>query len=622
MTAGRITVRWANESHRFLAGIEVSLSAGGNAIPPVSSGGKSGKPRLGFYQFDVDPLSDTALELKVRLPAPAPKKGRPKFEKPLVEFTQKLHIEGDATPIPESPSTGWHPRVRPTTAAGAGKSGVVGLELDLSFLDVTAYFLATRPEQFTTYFFRSLDDHTEEVEGQRAFVTDDFGGCALRLLQHTAGEPGVFSVLVSPGFDGTERKVDGILFQKPSEKKGYADVDDVSLYSLARYVASFTDGTAWDKGGAIRYFGKVEDDGWFGYFHPTVFKEPPRKIADLPDEYVDRGFAGYPRCRFAQQIGRSGKKAVFVMPIANESNFGVTGGANLRTRFASVLACLQAEGLVGDASRAEVTLRKLAVGGFSAGGEVAFSAFQANREDIDELWMFDPKGLEANFSGVATWCKGERRARFIGGMSFKFMHAHRDELNDPAPAEVTHTIPESPGPATVWPRHPTFFRRSEVYARAYAFVDATGPWVPVALKLDTIAEAEVTQKGAVITSPAVGTATQKTGVREVIMEAKEGVDENAIHLVAILPNQTPTAIEATPFSNSTEMAEHFIVTLKAPIQSARQFQELSQKFRSSTWTGLHQWVVIGGQSIGDAEDPEDWAGYLELCLRFSTFEDR
>lgn len=623
MTAGRVSVRWANESHRFLARIEVTLTAGGQPVPPVNGTGKSGKPRLGFYQFDVDPLGGTPLELTVRVPPPEAKKDRPTFELPLVDLTQKFHIEGDATPVPESPASGWHPRVKPLTAAGAGKAGLVGLQLDLSFLDVTAYFIATRADAFTWYFFRSLDDHTEAVDGKRFFRPDDFGGCKLRLLQHTAGEPGVFSVLVSPGFDGSERTVDGVLFQKPSESKGYADVDDVIPYSLARYTTSYTDGLAWDQGGPIYGFGKVEDDGWFGYFHPTVFAEPPRKIADLPDEYVDRGLGGFPRCRFAQQIGRSKKKAIFVMPIANGCNFGVTGGSNLRARWASILACLQGEGLVGDASRAEVTLRKLAIGGFSAGGETAFAAFQANQEDIDEVWMLDPKGLAANFSGVAAWCRGERRARFVGGMHLPFLHEHRAELKDDAPDEPTNTVPESPGPATVWPRHPTFFRRSEVYAHANAFVDTeTGPWEPAARKFDTIAEAEVTAKGALITTAPVGTATKKTGIREVVMEPGPKVDENAVHLVAILPNQSPTPIEALPFANNTEMVEHFLLTIKEPIQTARQFHELAERFRKSTWTGLHQWVVIGGQSIGDKEDPKEWSGYLELCLRFSTFADR
>lgn len=622
MTAGRISVRWANESHRFLAGIEVTLSAGGQVVPPVAGRGKSGKPRLGFYQFDVDPLAGTSFELSVRVPPPAAKKGKPTFDFPLVELTQKFHIEGEATPVPESPASGWHPRVRPITAAGAGKGGLVGLQLDLSFIDVTAYCLATRTKDFTDYFFRSFEDHTEESGGKRFFRADDFGGCALRLLQHTAGEPGVFSVLVSPGFDGSERTVDGALFQKPSEKKGYKDVDDVGLFSLVRYMTSYSDGTAWDYAGGTYCYGKVEDDGWFGYFHPTVFSEPPRKIAELPDEYVDRGSCGYPRCRFAQQVGRSGKKAIFVMPIANESNFGVTGGPNLRARWTSILACLQGEGLIGGASRAEVTLRKLAIGGFSAGGEVAFAAFQANREDIDEVWMLDPKGLAANWSGVVEWCKGERRARFVGGMHLPFLHARRAELKDDAPAAPTGTIPESPGTATVWPRHLGFFRRSEVYARAYALVGETGPWEPVARKFDTITQAEVSAKGAKITTAPVELATRKTGIREVIMEPGPKVDDDAVHLVAILPNESPTPIEALKFGNCTQMAERFLVTVTEPIQTAKEFRELCERFRKEMWIGLHQWVVIGGQSVGDQEDPDEWSGYLELCLRFSSFADR
>ena len=162
-----------------------------------------------------------------------------------------------------------------------------------------------------------------------------------------------------------------------------------------------------------------------------------------------------------------------------------------------------------------------------------------------------------------------------------------------------------------------------MYARAYAFADRVSDrWEPVARKLDTIAEAEVTAKGAQITSPAVGLASQKTGVREVIMEPRKGVDEEAIHLVAILPNQSPTKIQAIRFANNTELAERLLVLLQAPIQTADEFRNLSQTFRSTAWIGLHQWVVIGGQSVGDKEDPDDWAGYLELCLRFSTFADR
>ncbi len=622
MTAGRISVRWANETHRFLAGIEVTLTAGGSAVPPVQGSGKSGKPRLGLYKFDVDPLGGTSFELTVRVPAPGAREGRPKVEEPLVELTQRFHIEGDATPVPESPATGWHPRVRPMTGTGAGKAGLVGLELDLSFIDVTAYLLATRAEAVACCFFRSVDDHTEEVGGKRAFLPRDFGDCRVRLFQHTAGEPGVFAVLVSPGFDGSERGVDGVLFQKPSEGSGYADVDDVDLFSLSRYITSFGDGTVWDDCNLAEDYGKVEDDGWFGYYHPTVSDEPPRRIADLPSEKPDRGWSLVPRCRFAQQIGRSGKKVVFLMPIANGSNFGVTGGSHLRARWRSVLACLQGEGLVGDDTRAEVTLRKLAVGGFSAGGQVAFSAFQLNRDEIDEVWMFDPIGIEANFSLVAEWCTGDRRARFIAGSTFRFADAHRAELKDDPPAEPTNTIPERPGPATVWPRHSTFFRRSEVYARASAWAEKKGSWVPVARKLDTIAEAEVRAKGAVITTPAERRPSVRTGFREVSMEPDGDADEDALHVVAILPNQTPTSIRALPFANSTDVAERLMFVTDTPVQTSREFGELVELLERGTGSLLHQWVAFGGQSVGDTEDPERWSGYLELCLRFSTFEDR
>ncbi|MFO0552116.1 MAG: hypothetical protein U0271_27265 [Polyangiaceae bacterium] len=622
MTAGRITIQWANATHAFLESIAVTLSANGAALEPVKK--KSGKP--GFLQFDVDPIEGTAFRLDVSVPAPPPfkdpfaKVGSEPDSRPLLEFHQDFHVDGGSTAVPDSPSSGFHPRVTPLSGAASAKSGVLTLVLDLAFLDVTSRFLTTRRKHFGRVFFRDYAVHTKTVDGATRFLEEDFAGCQLRLLQFTGGAPGVFAVLVPPAVTPSDNSVGVVVFQKPTERSGYKTIDELSLFSTCRFVSSYGDGFTWDNDGHSSFGWSVEDDAWFGYFRPTVADRAyqPCKIDDLPQDKVDHGVVGYPRARLAKQLRQSGKKAVVVMPIVAASE-GAAASANLLTLLASVVTCLQGEAVLGDDSNAPVAIGELVLSGFSAGGQTVYNALRANAAKVDEVWLFDPMGYDANWTVVLEWLKKdpERRARYIAGDKRKFMLAHLADLGQSPPDKETFAIPESPLRATLWPVEKNFFRRSQVYARAFAFVDTeTGPWSPGLRLFDTIEESALTSKGPVTIAPS-GFMSKHLGIWEVSRAPGPEVKDNALYLVAILPNQTPTGIEEFVDVTPADVAEYLVQRVTAPVQTKKQFTDLSADYRRTAWMARHQWTIFGGQTVGDAEDVDDWTGYFELCLRFS-----
>lgn len=678
--AFEIRVRYPNPGHRFLGNIQIVLQKGGADLPRSGPRDRAtGNPRgEQVFRVDGDPYaSNYTLRVVVGPPpaySPPRRRGRPAptphptYTRNLLELEQRFGVEGGGRLTPVAGAfTGWHPRVRPGAARGARGAGgahapahgaLASLELDLHFLDVTDYFETTRPGAFREYFFlsrgpdgRVLDPQPETVQ---RFEPEKYHGCKLRLMQCTA-TPGVWGVLVPPAIPSAATGADMVVFFGPAGD-AYTSIDNVGLASLSRYLSSKADGTWWG------YAGRVEDTPW-RYFttindvelvastptpsNPSPLPTARPHIVRLADTRSPRvGWFPWPHCRFDAQLAASGKRAIFAFLVPHGGSFGVAAGAGLPRLTRSLSAALWGDGVVAPDQRASFTRNKLAIMGYSYGGGEAYGAFVANRNVVDEVWLFDPNHLGTMGSALASWIRDtskDRRLRLVAGYQAAAQLSMARSLGAATSARGEHRIPDQSGArASVWPMHLSFWSHAAARGRAFWIAEGSGAGTTaVPARLDSVSESELRAEHArrraalrsraplspadSIFRAAPGSLSGKTGVYLVRPENPETTD--SVRIVGLAQNGAILGPASFARHHPEEIAYFVYRALGVGLPAERRiaaalWRPLVAAIVGNRWDSTHQWPVSGGQTVGDGpgDDAGNMVGYFELCLRFSTFE--
>ena len=358
----RLGIDHASKGHRFVKAMTIEVTADKVKVPEVA-----GVSVAGARRFDV-PDTAKLVELVIRIASPTSK-----LATDLLLVRQSFTVSstsGAPTLVPAS--GGFQPRLSPAASSGAATKpgGVVRLELDVHFLDVTEYWLAVAPG------FRLTTTH----------------GTRIRLLELTSGSPVCWPVFVPPKVASTTTDAGVLMFLRPNHGgPAYTNTDDVNpamLHSAGRYLE--------DQGGST-----ATGLGPFGL----------GSSGDFPE--YGHG------CGFERQLVDAGKQVILVWPMNQAGNFGDAISARMPALLKSVVTALWSSQVIG-AGSSKVAVSRVGVGGYSLGGRAALDCFEHNRDQIDELFLFDPGSFTPSLAFAApfdAWLKAKpgRKLRMMGG---------------------------------------------------------------------------------------------------------------------------------------------------------------------------------------------------------------
>ena len=128
--------------------------------------------------------------------------------------------------------------------------------------------------------------------------------------------------------------------------------------------------------------------------------------------FIDQGgFDPYPNCAYERQLVQSGKRVLMAFPMPHNTSYGLAEGVSAPATLRKFVKTLWMEGEVGGRADDKAVLGRVALGGFSSGGNSALQAIKDFGNSIDELYLFDPglfKGLRA--AATVAWRKQRPQA--------------------------------------------------------------------------------------------------------------------------------------------------------------------------------------------------------------------
>ncbi len=590
----RLTIRCDNAEHVTLNEFQPRVLVGTQDLVPIDN-------TRGAWVFEIDnAVAKLCVVVEIAAPEPpfADDESYPgwlyRFEQHIVVSQNELvfhKAEGDW----EGPA---HPRCS-VLSFSAGDNILAEIALDLRFIDVTAYWdwmhsEVHRLRPFNAHFFVATEEDYMVPEPPPELDGSAIDGCQVRLLQYTGPEgPAVWAAVIPEAVRGLSgAAINSLLFFPPARGAPYYDIRGFNRGQLNRYLCR-------PPRPETPYFVDRFDDTWWNQNHP--------------------------RCRFASQLTNSGKPVVLVMPAASGSDFGAACGRGAKALIGSVLTALWSGEHIGTFVREGLEPGRLAVGGFSYGGQVAIDCWRRNQLDIDELYLFDPNPGKFNRykSAMASWSRG-KMVRLIGGWYLDSLRGARSGFG----IESTDWSSGSLADATLWPADESFFERSEVYRSMYAPFDCLTPASP---EVDTGLEGtHPPHLRSIDFEPSDGTAihprvSDETGV---YLDRDPAASEDGVYLRAQLPSGDWVGPHRARGASSAEAAHATAIWTRLVgnryiDESRRRFVDSSRDLRAICSYAKrlrngrrHQWVVCGGQSPDD--DPASMIGYLQLCLEASA----
>jgi pimeloyl-ACP methyl ester carboxylesterase len=199
-------------------------------------------------------------------------------------------------------------------------------------------------------------------------------GFKIVAMEHLQGTPRTWMVVIPDACAATDTVVQILLFFRPETFNPYRNTDDIE----------------------------------FGPFNMFV------KSPEAPPSYMrasPRAWVRYPAISFADQIVKSKKQLIlaFPMPRGNKAgtaaDFGTLPSPEGMQQLARLIRGLWQEGHVGKGSGQPPRVVRLAVSGFSLGGDVAQQFWANHRQSIHELYLFDPgAGLRGD---LGAWIQAD-----------------------------------------------------------------------------------------------------------------------------------------------------------------------------------------------------------------------
>ncbi len=638
---------WDN-THRFLRDVSVKVceiraeavaedttEPRGTVIEPT------GDSEPGQWEFSIlDDYVDVPLTLIATVPSPLPRDAgddESASEPALCVVEQLFRVTGEQPPIEffdrdgrshEGPS---HPRITmPDPCVRSRCSSIVELTIDLRFINVSNRYNNRRGTHWGQQGVQSCDVHFYQYTGKER--------------ETTTGLPAVWVVAIPPAVSEVRiENVGVVLFFAPIRAQHERDVDDMR-----------------NEGQLRRYLDQRYPDT------PYVVRRDGREVL-FP----------HPDCCYCGQIAdtdptgelaASNKRVILVLPQnstgedVNENDEldpgedldgddeidprqGPRFGDAVRSRHIDELVGSLVSALAGDCKISDtypdrVSCSRLAVAGFSFGGEQAIRCWDRNKRRIDELYLFDPnfdpdydlddlqeterleaerRALEAENDSdeeldlppipspgrgtfqwavrdLASW-KSDHKLRLVGGMHLRKMRTFADHyLEVSAPSHPTNLSTEQ-GDCTLWPYHDEFWQQSEIYRAVFAPYNAIS-------RTDEVDRTDTVSRRAHVYLEADNPTPNDKHVR--VVERPEGV---------------PDGVRQLSQMSEPEVAYRFIwqdiVNHNNP-ERALDFEQTCDEMRGNVQGIRHQWCAYGGQ--GTDNSLATFKGYLWWCLQLSGFD--
>jgi hypothetical protein len=477
---------------------------------------------------------------------------------------------------------------------GAGVGRRFEINVDLTFLDLTDYYQA-KTGRLKEYLDMTQTNPVIQSTGQRPPAEPAHYGVRLRILEFTGGHPACWAVLIPATVKPESDRIGAVLFFRPSFDD-YTNTDDLGIHR------------------AVRYFGDPTPED------TPFFSQPPRVIWNPLQS-----------CAFEKQVAHAKKCAVFVHPFPHRSDFG-----NVPARFPELLASLckilWADGTIGASVCSDLRLSRIAVSGFSFGGEPALASLNSRPEKIDELYLFDANKTGANIGAIEAWFrrKGKKLRMFGGGMQHIPMLAIANTLASP---DATVRPPIRTGWDSASSIYPIAVRCSAM--RAIQVLSSPTDPSPSALTIKSgMFSTGSDGRGGVKLEAHTPKGTKVNGV------VRDCIPEEAAALVLLLSNRQSAgtkltkekilpngkkvpagAIELPP--NPPGSPPVFILEkdqLKFPVTSAPELQFNVRLLATLTMNMRHQWAALGGDdSKLDTNRGVNFTGYLQQAIASSGF---
>lgn len=611
--------------HRDWENVTVSLRKGDRVVPGVFSR-MVFHGRFAQFTFMVEGAIGATFDLAVTVHAPF---GRDEANQPTQEriapfdlFELKQTFTLDRAGFLSTPH--HHPLFHVEPSVGTSRAAHFSFTILCDWLDVTSLYLHAHPERVKRDLFSDVAAHTEVVDGKPRFRKEAFGGCELRLLE--GGSGAIFAVLIPPCIRPELTGVSLIVFLKERDET-FTDLHDVSLLSAGRYLMSFGDGTRLRERSGPPLLPTVEPDPYRG-FHRPCGKDPfaPGPMSALTVENFCQCIQYTPHLRIGEQLAASKREAIFVMRIpcgathVRESDHMAADG---RGEASALLDRLRVFGAIGRSTGPRVRLDKLIIAGHGSGATLALHAFDENRDDYDEAWLFDPDHIEKAGKRLDRPANGAK-IRLVGGDSHPWLMSKMKQLGDDPPAADVHTIPTRVGDVTVWPRTPAFWARSKAYMSAYASYDyhegqGVVRWERPVDRLSFAEHARLLAAGPL--APDKRFDTRASALSGIVEIAEPNFEKTAtVTLAGLLQNGAWT--RATSFTGQCleELTSQMLAGLRdARASSEQQFFAVAGRIADAATIRRREWSILGWQALSDGaeEKPSDYKSYFELCLRFS-----
>jgi hypothetical protein len=584
----RLAVNHSNTKHRFVSTIEVTLTLAGQAQPEAKTS------KLGHRLWDITSPVGTTFELRMFIPAPVGSG----LGKPLLNLLQLLQVstlpKGGTSITPKSPKSDPCPdRFNPLLSGqlvGAGAGRRFEINVDLTFLDLTDYYQA-KTGRLTEYLKMPQTNPAVQPTQPKPPAEPAHYGVRLRILEFTGGHPACWAVLIPPRVKPESDRIGAVLFFRPA-LAGYTNTDDLGIHEMVRY---FGDPTP-------------EDTPFFSQPQPVVWNP-------------------LPQCAFEKQVAHANKCAIFVHPFPHRTDYG-----NVPSRFPELLASLckilWADGTIGASVCSDLRLSRIAVSGFSFGGEPALASLNSRPEKIDELDLFDSNKTGANIGAIEGWFrrKGKKLRMFGGGMQHAPMLAIAKTLASP---DATVRPPIRAGWDSSSFIYPIAVRCAAI--RAIQVLSSPTDPSPSALTIKSGMFSNGSDgHGGIKLEAHTPKGTRVNGV------VNDCIAEEAAALVLILTNRQSFGTKLTKdkiLPNGKKMPAGtielptkpptFILEkdqLKVPVRSAAELQFNVRLLATLTMNMRHQWAALGGDdSKLNTNRGVNFIGYLQQAMASSGF---
>jgi len=371
-----INVRWDNPAHALLQ--EGTLGLLVNKVPFKAKTSKPGFKEFVLTDDVIANLSTLALQGGFRLDADEvrlPWEVDPvaPFSAHVLDVHQDYKLVKNNTelePIPSAPFTGPHPLVT-TSHVASSKTPVVEIHVNTQFVDVTPFWAkyAAWSEEFETDRPKSVDFIAMAYTGQPGRDWIWFAG--IPTAAKTAANPSCFVYYM----------YQGRLYTKI--------VQEHDMFEVNRHLLSPT---------------------------PTSMEDHARDVF-TPKPVIWKSY-WYLRAGFLQALEDSGKKVVLLYPLPDAPTdpkgtaYGPGTSNKLPEMVGAAFRFLHALQKIGRGSDS-IARRRLALGGYSAGGFGMWQSMINNFVHVDELYSFDAQATPGKLLFVQQWITQRRNQKSL-----------------------------------------------------------------------------------------------------------------------------------------------------------------------------------------------------------------